>query len=259
MARIPSGFDPDNFVQKQGAGAFQKILSEAQDFFDYKFGVLSQRYNRWDSLGLMKITGDFLETFSKVKNPVLLDRFVRRLAGSLGIEEHSLKTEMAKLKNKSAEQEKKFQGSDKPKIGESGLEKPEELLALSLAIEEPAFIKGLFKELKESDFEDPAFRRTFLLLQQMDQENQKIGWPQILNRIEGENFKEKLISAVSFDWSSAEKEKAFQDCLTKIRKRNRDRKLEELRHFIAKAEQDGNQIQLEAFAHEYETLWKQKG
>ena len=63
LVRMPVGFDPDDFVKKHGAPAFEKLLSEARDFFDYKFEVLRSRFDLRDSLPTdMQIAGGGRQT-----------------------------------------------------------------------------------------------------------------------------------------------------------------------------------------------------
>lgn len=257
IARLTGGLDPDDFIKEKGPEAFQKLLDEARDFFDYKLETLLGRYNRTDSLGLMKMTTEFLDTFVKIKNPVLLDRYLRRLAASLGVDENSLRSELMKLKKKTGES---FRArNSKPVSRQSSIEADDEILLLWLAIEDKQYRGMLFEEFTGEDFVDGEYRDLFNALHRMDEENQQVTWPAVLNRLKGERFKERLVAASSLEWGADEKQKAFTDCIKKNRQKKVERRLDDLRRSIARAEQEGNLSQVGAFVKEYQALWKQTG
>ncbi len=259
IARMPAGFDPDDFVQKRGNEAFQKILDEARDFFDYKLEILLTRYNRLDSLGLMKITGDFLETFSKIESPVLVDRYLRKLASSLGVEENSLRTELNKLKKKTSDKAPP-QGSAPVKPVSAPVRSSqvsEEVVLLLLALEDAKLRQLVFEQLTESDFLEVPSKTAFRALQEMQTAGEKIVWPQILNRIEHEPLKQKLVAVSSLDWNDNEKQQALDDCFKTLYKRRNQKRLEELRRLIAKADLERDTVKMGEFMKEYQSLWKQ--
>lgn len=256
IARLPTGFDPDDFVEKKGNEAFQKILDDARDFFDYKLEVLLGRFNKRESLGLMKITDDFLETFLKVQNPVLLDRYLKRLAASVGVEENSLRTELTKLKKKESGRRTPLLPEKKERApGEPSL--TEEPLLFSLAFEDAKLGEIFLNEFKETDFSDPALRELYVLFAEQYKPGRGVAFSQILNRIPNEALAQKLIAFASMEWTSESRERAFADCLRKISQAKLQKRLEELRRAIAKAEREGDQAHLADYTRQYQDLWRQ--
>src|SRR3989338_8439402 len=145
---LPKGFDPDDFIRSKGREAMTELLKQSQDVFDFKLQVLLARYNKSDSLGLLKITSEFLDTFAKIKSPVLVDRYLKKLAVTLGVEEGSLRSELNKLKLRqdslrSAHPEVKLAAEQAQKI-EPQIEK----ILLSLMLHYPPYIR-MFLNLKE--------------------------------------------------------------------------------------------------------------
>ena len=255
LVRMPEGFDPDDFLLKEGAPAFQKLLDEARDFFDYKLEIMLARFNREDSLGLMRITNEFLETFVKVKNPVLLDRYLRKLAGALGVDENSLRTELLNLKKKTGEREKKLTEKSAAPAGSRIPE--EEVLLLGLMMEDPSLRETAFQELSESFFREGATRRLFRMLETLEPSKQGTGCSRVLNRLEDEDFKARLTASSALDWTAEDRQKAFQDCLAKLKLRQVKKRLDELRRDIAQAERAGDQARAGAIVKEYQTLLRQ--
>lgn len=260
IVRMPDGLDPDDFLVRFGAEAFREQAAQAVDFFDFKLDVLAERYDRRDSLGLMKMTSDFIETLSKVSQPVLLDRYMRRLSGYLGVDERSLRLELDKLKKKRsapvlsgspvAESTVKKQ-TDLPEAGR------EEMLLAALLVDEPRFRDQAFREIQAEEFLSSPARKVFETLRELDAEGSGASWNRILTRLEDESFKEKLIAGISLEWTAEEKEKAFLDCMRVMKKKQFEARLKELRREIAMAERAGDQARVHAFLAEYQTLLQQ--
>lgn len=265
IARVPAGYDPDDFVLKQGAEAFQKVLEEARDFFDFKLEVMLSRFNRADSLGLIRITNEFMETFSKIQNPVLTERYLRKLAGALGVDENSLRTELIKLRKK---QEKIIPRQPLP-LAPAAIKReeigPDELLLLAVAIEDASLRKELLLECEESDFADPELRGIYQYFANLEASGSiearaagpSAAWAKIFNRLTNPVLKENLTKLSAMNWDSDQRQKAFTDCLAQMRLHKSDKKLEQLRRSIAKAEREGDQSGLETLMQEYHSLWKQ--
>lgn len=255
IARLPVGFDPDDFLQKKGKEPFQKIVSEARDFFDYKLEILLGRFNRADSFGLVKMTNEFLETFVKIKNPILLDHYLRRLSASLGVEENSLRSELEKLKRK-VEGASRF-SNKKDLEPPSPLNLSDEMILLSLAVEQNKWRAVLLEELEAADFADPQLGAFFRILRSLDEEGAPIQWPQILNRLEDAQVKEKWAAITALEWSSEQQEGVFWDCLKRVKKRRIEKRLEELRRAIAQAEREGDPDRVGIYMREYQDLWRE--
>lgn len=263
IARVPAGYDPDDFVLKHGAEAFQKVLNEARDFFDFKLEVMLSRFNRADSLGLIRITNEFMETFSKIQNPVLTERYLRKLAGALGVDENSLRSELIKLRKK---QEKTVQRQPpapvSPPHEEAG---PDELLLLTVAIEDASLRKELLLQCEEADFADPELRGIYQYFEKLEaagsMEDRAAGphatWAKIFNRLTNPVLREYLTKLSAMNWDSTQRQKTFTDCLAQMRLHKSEKKLEQLRCSIAKAEREGDHSVLETLMQEYHLLWKQ--
>jgi hypothetical protein len=95
------------------------------------------------------------------------------------------------------------------------------------------------------------------MLLKMDANGEKLSWPKILNHIEDEGIKQKLVAASALELSSQDAPKAFSDCVNSIKRKQMERRLGELRRVIAEAEREGNQAEISAFTQEYQSLLQQ--
>ena len=258
---LPKGFDPDDFVRSKGENAMKELMKEAQDVFDFKLQVLMGRYNKSDSLGLLKITSEFLDTFSKIQSPVLVDRYVKRLAAVLGVEESSLRLELNKLKTK--------QGSSKISQAASSLsarapvksEPPVEKLLLSLVLHYPPYLRTLRDLFPNFAFSGEKTRALFDVLVQVtgDLSESQTSSSRLLNRVTDESLKVFATELLMMEWQSGEdREHAFQEAVRSIRGHERAEQLQVLRTQISKAEETGQQELVLKYMKEYQELLRPK-
>ena len=260
IAALPAGLDPDDLVRKEGGAAFGAVLSAARDFFDYKLGALRTRFDPKEPQGLLRLSTELTESLSKLRHPVLLDHYVRRLAGALGVDENSIRSELAKVKNKK-EERSEVQGraqTGHPPAAPSERVNADELLLLSLAVDDSGCRSRLFGAFTSADFEPGAAQQVFGRLEAMTREGVEITWPGLLARLENQGVRETLVKSSALEIPSGERGRAFEDCARKIRQRQLDKKLEELRRRITEAEGAGDQVQTRQYVNEYQALWRQK-
>ncbi len=257
---LPKGFDPDDFIKVKGKSAMVELLGQSQDVFDFKLQVLLKKYNKSDSLGLLKITSEFLETFTKIQSPVLVDRYLKKLAVTLGVEEGSLRTELQKLKSKqpirSSRVESKVTAKE-PAKNDPAIEK----LLLSLIFHHPPYFR-IFKELFPNhlfvgDKTKEIFEHCDHFLGQQKSDVQ-VSTSQLLNRIQNPILKNFASELLLMEWTSEEeRETAFQDLMKNFRHQYRDQRLRSLRNQISQAEEIGDQGAILKYMKAYQKLLTQ--
>lgn len=252
LVRMPSGNDPDDFLRDKGPAAFQKLIDEAKDFFDYKVEILTQKYSVEDPVGVVKFTNNFLETLSKIKSPILLAYYLKRLSNAVHLDENSLRTELAKMTKDDAMQTKRVEGEGNPLQGKSIIS--EEVLLFGLILQDPSMLEEAMEQLQEEDFENPELKNLFRRLSLLEEKTDSLKGAKLFSTFNDEHLKSQLAGTISNDWSQEVREQMFYDCLKKIKKRNLNRKLDQLRVRIAKAEKEGDQAKVGQFVHEYQTL-----
>jgi DNA primase len=245
---LPKGFDPDSLIQTKGACAMTDLIGQSQDVFDFKLGIMLNRYNRADSLGLLKITGEFLDTFSKINNSVLLDRYLKKLAHTLGVEENSLRTELKKLKAKQERPVGEFNG---PKAVQKTAAAPgkkdpsHEVLLLSLMVQYPPFVSEFREVFPGYVFLGERPREVSRILEEMVRQNDNrrtFSISVLMNHISDPELKSFVSELLLNTWDAEEDRlQAFQDCLMKIKAGDRFSELKLLRNQIARAEELGDQ------------------
>jgi DNA primase len=253
LVSLPKGYDPDDFVHKEGEAAFRELLKTAQDFFDYKLQALLKKYPRADALGLAKISREMLETFQKIKNPVILSEYFKRLSRELRVDEASLKSEFSNISRRTGIPHEKRAAEAPPKPVVDVIPK-EEVLLVALMIEKEAFAEEAGAKLDPGMFQSKGMREAFVQVIETAGQGEKRSAVSFLHKIDDASCREQLIAALAAFEEAAEKEKIFDDCLKKIKKNKITGRLEELRRLISEAERSGTTPQLLAYTKEYNEL-----
>lgn len=254
IVRLPQGFDPDDFLHQQGAEAFQKLLTDATDFYDFQYQILSQRYNPKDPSGLLRLTGAVLETFSKIKNPIILDHYMKRFSSAVRVDEQSLRLELSKLKKKDNERARPAFAGNRPVLPAAASISQEELLLLALMVEAPAMREMIRTDLTEAEFDFPSAKTLFRLICEIYDQRSGFNWGDVLSKIEDQELKQKLISAAQIQGDGPVSERVYWDCKRKLRFRKIDRRLRELDDLIGLEDKDKESALLREYLQEYHAL-----
>jgi len=255
---LPKGMDPDDLVRVKGESALRELVENAQDFFDFKLRALLGKYSKADSLGLLKITNEFLDTFLKIKNSVLVDRYLKRLAASLGVDERSIRQEFSKLqsKGKMARREGVIVQNTPPQTARTATsELSYEKMMLALLLHYPQLFEAFRFDLPDYEFQGKQSRELYQLLShQIGKNPEKFSSVKFLGQIEDAVLKRFVSELVVSDWSEPEAERAFKDCSQKMMRATRDSQLKELRSKISRAEEIQDRKAVDALMQEYKQL-----
>jgi len=258
VVTLPKGKDPDSFIKEEGPAAFQTRVDEAQDFFDFKWRMLTRRHSVSDSGGLLRISTEFLEIFTKIKNPILLDRYLKKLAGSLGVGEATLRERLSELQKK-RERTAGETTAKAPSVSRSIIPSfPEEGILLALLLEDAVLWEKGAEALSVDDFRHPAAKEAFQIFKQNRATGSSSAYQKLFNRLEEESIKSFVAAHSIRELTPNEREKAFSDCLKKVKRRRIEEKLEKLRRAIADAEGTGEKSRLEGLLDEYRSLLIQR-
>lgn len=257
LCSLPAGTDPDAMLKVGGKEAFDKLISESRDIFDFKLSVLLRKYDRKDSLGLLKITSEFLETFTQITNAVLLDQYVNRLSGVLGVQADSIRRELAKLKRRFETGRdggvKKVEGGFEPG-SEGGAHERDEFTLLSLILADTSLLDRTVEVLEPEEFQDVTAREIYRQVRKLYEEGEQVTLSALLRRLREETPKAVLAKISFFDLDETSRLKAFQDCVTRIKRKNIQKDLEALQQRIRRAESEGREEEVLQYIEEYRSL-----
>ncbi len=100
IAVLPPREDPDSFIIKHGAEAFQKILDTAMSATAFQIQILSEREKADTEIGAMRIAKAVLETISHSPNAVQRAKLIQETAERLSIPASALNDDLRQIVNK---------------------------------------------------------------------------------------------------------------------------------------------------------------
>lgn len=113
---IPEGKDPDEYIRKNGAEKFKRLLDNSIKLVEYKIKSLKSRINTDGIEGKIDFLNKMAVVLSKLDNNVEREMYIKKLAGEYEISEESLFSEVYKRIRKPANYKKDITWGNKMDI-----------------------------------------------------------------------------------------------------------------------------------------------
>ncbi len=267
IAELPKGFDPDSFIRKFGADEFLKLKKSSKNLFDYKLGKLSGRYNIDTTHGKMNIASEMLPTIARINNAVLKSTLVKRLAEKLSVDEESIKLELKKVKSDyGGPRPISARGPARdasprlaPPVSGAVPGQSAEIVLLALIMEDPAIIDRMMKMLSPDEFKDSSAREVLDAILSFHKANKEITPSKLINHLSASSAAAVLVTeAAGISETIADKTKALEDCISRIKKDNLKERMTMIQDAIRLAHSQKNDGRVTELAVEYNELIKLK-
>jgi DNA primase len=250
VIEIPDPYkDPDEYIQKTDLASFKICVENAKPSLDYLWDQIKHDIKPEDSISLNEGLDKMIRYLSHVKNNVIAETLIRKIALDCNLLPNILQTRMQALKRgemiyRSAYQNKKtsYKGNIPDLKGEREL--------LKALLEKPdLYLDRVVSGIQEEDFSEPLHR---LLFQKIKENFQKLGYIQLsdlYDRIEEKDLYALISELMIMDNSFMEKGRSEVfllgdttiNQLLELTKNARKRKhILLLRSQISKAEKEGD-------------------
>ncbi len=91
---LPSGFDPDLFIRRQGAAAYKELLAAAPTYLDYLTDRAAAQHDLSRPEGKIAAANAVMSYLVRVPNPLLRSELANRLAERLRVDDRLLRDEL---------------------------------------------------------------------------------------------------------------------------------------------------------------------
>ncbi len=248
IVSLPKGFDPDSFLRRFGPEGLKTKIREAQSLFDYKCKLLLSKHDAGSPEGKMRITGEMLPTLSRIKNDVLKKDYLHKLSQALVSSaeqslEHSLQVEFNKAEKAPL---KYYEEKSKPTV-----EKPDPLEAgfICLMLENNELTLKVKEALTLEDFSDVRLRKIAGALFTLAESNKPLSTNQVLLSLENDEEASSVLSGITLKTEPIlHREKYFNDCMKKIKKRKQRKEVAEINIEMEKADSKGEEERYQKLA-----------
>ena len=165
VATVPDGKDPDEFIRKNGAEAFRRLVAQAPGLMDYQIrqALDTTDYTRLE--GKAGVIAKILPSLSQLNNAVEIDGYIRKLSQTLAIDENAIRSEYQKYafqnkKDKYVKQGKTGYNTGNVVLSSHPVKKNNaaEQFLIRIMVEDKALIPYVNVQLTADDFQDEQRR-----------------------------------------------------------------------------------------------------
>jgi DNA primase len=252
ISELPAGYDPDSFIRKFGADEFRKLIKSAKNIFDYKFEKLTKRHNAGTTHGKASIVGEMLPTIARIQNAVSRSELVKKLAERLSVDVEAVKAELGKVRPDQAARPVPIT----PVEVSSGAAKAE-MVILAVLLAGADFVERATHALDLNDLKSSAIRDIVLKIYELHRNNKEVRAAALMGLFGASPESAALISeAASMLDMLADKDKALEDCVARIKRDNVKERLAALQQAIALAHKNKDESGIIKLVAEYNGLVK---
>lgn len=152
VAVLPAG-DPDEFLRKQGAEAFRRLVERALPVFEYQMATAAARHDTAAVEGKVRIVDELIPALAAVLNPVRQAEYIRLLAERFAVSEDAVRQRLRRQRRGSraagTAPEAVVADADRAR-------RQAERLLLHLMVHETAWRAPIAERLTADDFADPV-------------------------------------------------------------------------------------------------------
>ncbi len=252
VLHVTDGKDPDEYIKKNGKGAFLKLIEGALPYGDYRLESLKARFD----LDRDEDKIDYIRTATKEVliqlSPVEQDIYAKKLAKELKIAESAIKMEL--LGNDSTEKThfvQKKEEAEEPAPDISPVEKT----LLRVMLTDESYIERLqqFPEILESDFSQRMYR---LLLDEYRQFH-RVDLNKILDGLPREDG-DRLSEIMDHVIVGGNEEKVFDDCVRTWKQNRLAKEEQRLITLLSMADEEDNPERIRQLTEELMKIQRER-
>ena len=100
IIRLKGAKDPDEYIKKNGVGAFKKALEDAIPSTEYRISRVKSRYNIDTAEGKIEFISKAADTLVNLQNSIEVDAYIKKIAEETDISREAIYAEYKKKKSK---------------------------------------------------------------------------------------------------------------------------------------------------------------
>jgi DNA primase len=254
IVRLSEGHDPDSFIRDIGVEAFQKALDGAQTLFEYRLALLKKKYGMDTLESKVKIAGDMVRFFAKIRNEILLSAWTGQLAKELKLSEEALKAEL----RRSREGVEKVRRRE-PELVRSAVAGPRtvECILLGLFLECRDFLSEAKTSLSLEDFESPSMKKVMAHLFELNDLSETPSVAHLINFYKDDPSVAPLLTRATAETERVpDKGKAFDDCVLWMKRSRVHQDRMRLQSQIEEAQRNGDKNRIQQLLRDFSELNK---
>ena len=171
IIRLPDCKDPDEYIQKHGAGKFEALLQGAISDIEYRLYVAAKGVDLEADDGRLQYLNKACEVLAEIEDPIAVDLYVTRLSTKYGVAKQAISSNLKEIVEKRRRSKNKkelsaivapnYQGSVNPQKQQYRRAAGAEEAVISILIKHPDMFESTYSSLKPSDMITNFNRRLY--------------------------------------------------------------------------------------------------
>ncbi|MGA4644058.1 DNA primase [Limisphaera sp. 4302-co] len=227
VAVVPSPDDPDSFIRTRGPEAFQALIRNAGDFFDYYLKRLCQKHDVQTDSGRLAILREMGRLLLKTANALLIENHARKTAAVLGVSPEAVLTEFRRMDRQGGSP--RPQSEPTPGQAAPAGPPPLEEWLLRLLLQHDSLLPWLVKHLSPEWLQHDGVRRIVQMSFQWGREGRPLRVADLVQALPEPELQSLISACAVDDRPLPEPERQVRDVTLRIRNAWLDRRLDEYR------------------------------
>ena len=223
IVTLPSGSDPDSYIQAHGAIKFKEFLEHSFSIIQFKINTLTKKYNSSTSQGTSQIINELLSSIGRIKNSIKQNLAVKEVAEHFRLDERAVMQQLDNIKRTGRIQPttiERQQNSEKPKQQKKSKYDIAEEDLLRLVLEDANWLPKIFQYLQLDEIQNREHRELFAIILGLFQQNESFEKKDVVSMITDPETSSKIADILTKKiGSSADRQQLFEDCLMLLKKR----------------------------------------
>lgn len=176
IASLPDGLDPDEYLNKYGTPAFERLIAGAEDPLEFRIRMFFKNFPSPSAQDKAKAINVLLKTVEKQHDEIVKSEWIRNIAGKFNVDEKSVLRQFEKISRTAKDGKRQPYSEERQKNsstnGEGGKIPPLERDILQMLIRTPQLVPHT-ENIDGNDFSSALARQIFIEIRTMPEEDLK--------------------------------------------------------------------------------------
>ena len=213
VLHVTDGKDPDEYIKAKGRAEFMKLADNALPFADYKFHLLSQKFNLNDMEGRISFLKEAVRVLRQL-SPIEADIYIKRLSEKMKISEGAIRQELSSSETTDENSRYSFVPAEKTEHDVTEITQLEKHL-LKLLMTDKKYLPQI--ESHDNVFKSQTGRILFEAIREQYRLSDEFDRNLLLDNLDV-NERSAVTEIEKNIRFAAKEENVFEDCLSAIRK-----------------------------------------
>jgi len=238
LCPLPTGFDPDKFIDEFGSETFLKILSNSQNFIDFMINVEGKTFDTDSPRGKSLLVKEIIKLVSAIPDEIERDEYIKYLSEKTGVKKEIIKKYIDEIVDSR-------QKEVKSKPEKRDIKTNAEIYLLKTILHNQEYIKEI---IENKDTLTERIKKIVEVAEKLIEKNIKPSISNLIANIEDEQLV-NIISNVSIEEdipiSNEKSRRVFEDCMRRVKEMALREKLKKMKRTIAERKKAYSEKELE--------------